>query len=110
MQLFSGLALSGLTLAAGLFAGGGSSLLFVALMIGVFLLTMLPQQRKQKQWNAMLAAIKTGDKVTTSGGIRGTVISVKDDAVVVRTSPDGIKLEFTKSAIAAVTTEEAAKS
>lgn len=42
--------------------------------------------------------------------MRGTVVSVKDDAVVVRTLPDGVKFEIVKTAIAAVTTEETAKS
>jgi preprotein translocase subunit YajC len=97
-------------LGVGLFGGASSSsLLFFALMIGVFAMMVLPQQRKQKQWNARLAAIKTGDKVTTSGGIRGTVISIKDDALVLRTSPDNIKLEFAKAAVSAVTTDDNAK-
>ena len=79
------------------------------LMVGVFyLLLFRPNQRKQKQWQEMLGKIKSGDKVTTNGGIRGTVLTVKDDAVIVRVQPDGVKLEFVKSAIAAVTTEDAA--
>jgi preprotein translocase subunit YajC len=56
----------------------------------------------------MLSQLKTGDRVTTNGGIRGTILSVKDDAVVLRVQPDGVKLEFVKNSIAAVTTDEAA--
>ena len=41
-------------------------------------------------------------------GIKGTVLTVKDDAVILRVQPDGVKLEFVKSAIAAVTTDEPA--
>ena len=92
------------------FAGGLASLgglpFFLLMIVAMYALLILPQQRKQKQWNAMLASIKTGDRVTTSGGIRGTVISVKDDVIVIRCAPDNIKLEFAKSAIAAVTTDE----
>jgi len=44
--------------------------------------------------------------VTTNGGIRGTVLTVKDDVVILRVQPDGVKLEFVKSAIATVTTDE----
>jgi preprotein translocase subunit YajC len=58
----------------------------------------------------MLAKLKSGDKVTTNGGLRGTVLTVKDEVVIVRVQPDGVKLEFVKSAISAVTTEEAAAS
>jgi preprotein translocase subunit YajC len=42
--------------------------------------------------------------VTTNGGIRGTIVSVKDDVLIVKTQPDGVKLEFVKSSVAAVTT------
>jgi preprotein translocase subunit YajC len=54
----------------------------------------------------MLSQLKNGDRVTTNGGIRGTIVSVKDDVVQLRVPPDNIKLEFVKSAIAAVTTPD----
>ncbi len=81
---------------------------FLLMIVAMYFLLIAPNQRKQKQWAAMLAKIKSGDKVTTNGGIRGTVVSVKDDLLVVKTAPDGVKLEFVKSAIAAVTTEDPA--
>jgi preprotein translocase subunit YajC len=65
-----------------------------------------PQQRKQKKWQQMLSQLKNGDRVTTNGGIRGVIVSVKDDTVLLRVAPDNIKLEFVKSAIAAVTTPD----
>jgi len=74
----------------------------------LYFLMIAPNQRKQKKWQEMLAQLKTGDRVTTNGGLRGTVLSVKDDVVVLRVQPDGVKLEFVKSAIAAVTTDEQA--
>lgn len=86
--------------------GGGLGFILPVVLIGFVLLTAIPQQRKQKQWNAMLGKLKSGDRVTTNGGIRGQIISLKDDAVVLRVQPDGVKLEFVKSAIASVTTEE----
>jgi preprotein translocase subunit YajC len=67
-----------------------------------------PNQKKQKKWQEMLGQLKSGDRVTTNGGMRGTVVSVKDDVVVLRVQPDGVKLEFVKNAIATVTTDEAA--
>jgi preprotein translocase subunit YajC len=78
-------------------------LLFFAVL---YFLMIAPNQKKQKKWAEMLGQLKSGDKVTTNGGIRGTVLTVKDDAVIVRVQPDGVKLEFVKSAIAAVTTDE----
>ena len=79
-------------------------------MIGVVYLMMIrPQQKKQTLWTQMLSDLKTGDKITTTGGIRGTIISLKDDALIIRVAPDGIKIEVVKSAIAAVTTQEEGK-
>src|ERR1700691_3708859 len=87
--------------------GAGFSLLLPVLMIGVVYLMMIrPQQKKQKVWAQMLSELKTGDRITTTGGIRGTIISLKDDSLIVRVAPDGIKIEVVKSAIASVTTQE----
>jgi len=84
-------------------------LLPILLFIPVFYLLLIrPQQKKQKQWQQMLGSIKTGDRVTTAGGLRGTILSIKDDAVVIRVSPDNLKLEIAKNAIASVTTQEGA--
>lgn len=89
-------------------SGGLSMILPLLLMIPLFyLFLMRPQQRKQKQWQEMLASIKTGDRVTTAGGIRGIILSIKDDAIIVRVAPDNLKIEIAKSAIASVTTQEA---
>src|ERR1035438_6904953 len=86
--------------------GGGFAMLPILLIIPVLYFVMIrPQQKKQKQWQQMLAAIKAGDRVTTAGGIRGIILSIKDDAIVIRVAPDGIKLEVSKNAIAAVTTD-----
>ena len=85
---------------------GGLGLILPVVLIGFVLLTALPQQRKQKAWNAMLGKLKSGDRVTTNGGLRGQIVSLKDDSVILRLQPDGLKLEFLRSAIASVTTEE----
>src|ERR1700733_7530188 len=75
------------------------------LMVGVFyLLLFRPNQRKQKQWQEMLNNLKIGDKITTTGGMRGTIVALRDDAIQLKLPPDGVKVEVVKSAIAAVTT------
>ena len=82
-------------------------MLLPLLLIPVLYLVMIrPQQKRQKQWQQMLGSIKAGDKVTTAGGIRGTIISIKDDAIIIKVAPDGIKMEVAKNAIASVTTQE----
>jgi preprotein translocase subunit YajC len=83
----------------------GGLALPILFFVALYFLMIVPNQRKQKKWQQMLAALKAGDRVTTNGGIKGTIITVKDDGVILRVQPDGIKLEFAKQAIAAVTTE-----
>jgi preprotein translocase subunit YajC len=80
----------------------------ILFFVVLYFLMIAPNQKKQKKWQEMLGQLKTGDRVTTNGGIRGTVLTVKDDIVILRIQPDGVKLEFVKSAIAAVTTDEQA--
>ena len=91
------------------FSGAGlgsfSSLpLLLLFMVAMYFFLVRPSQQKQKTWQEMLSKLKSGDQVTTNGGLRGTVISLKEDTVIVRVQPDGTKLEFVKSSIAAVTT------
>jgi preprotein translocase subunit YajC len=82
-------------------------MLLPLLLIPVLYFMMIrPQQKRQKQWQEMLSSVKSGDKITTSGGIRGTILSLKDDTVIIRVAPDNLKLEVAKSAIASVTTQE----
>jgi len=87
--------------------GSSAQLILLPLFFVLLYFVMIaPQQRKQKKWQQMLSQLKNGDRVTTNGGIRGVIVSVKDDAVLLRVAPDNIKLEFVKSAIAAVTTAD----
>jgi preprotein translocase subunit YajC len=89
-------------------ANYGQLLLPIAFFGLLYFLMIRPNQTKQKKWQEMLGQLKSGDKVVTNAGIRGTILSVKDDAVIIRVQPDGLKLEFVKSAIASVTTGEEA--
>jgi preprotein translocase subunit YajC len=91
--------------------GGGSiSWLGMAPLIFIFAIfyfvLIMPQQRKQKKWQHMLSELKTGDKVVTSGGIRGTIISLRDDSLQLRVPPDNLRLEVTRSSIVTVTTAD----
>jgi len=84
-----------------------SFLLMMGLMIGVFyFLLILPQQRRQKKWQQVVDTLKTGDKVTTSGGLRGTIIALKDDAIHLRVPPDNLRVEVTKASVMHVTTAD----
>ena len=90
-------------------AGGGNGIMMLLplLLIPVLYFMMIrPQQKRQRQWQEMLASIKTGDRITTAGGIRGIILSIKDEVIVIKVAPDGIKMEVAKNAIASVTTQD----
>jgi preprotein translocase subunit YajC len=91
-------------------AAGGMGWLGFAPLIFIFaifyFLLILPQQRRQKKWSAMLEGLKTGDKVTTSGGLRGTIMALKDDSVHLRVPPNNLVLEVTKASVTQVTTTD----
>ena len=90
-------------------AGIGSILPLVLIPVAFYFLLMRPNQQKQRNWQQMLSALKPGDRITTTGGIRGIVIALREDTLQIRVAPDNIKLEIVRSAIASVTTEEEKK-
>ena len=83
---------------------GPGSLIFIFAIF--YFLLILPQQRRQKKWTAMLDPLKTGDRVVTSGGLRGTIMALKDDSVHLRVPPNNIVVEVTKAAVTQVTTAD----
>ncbi len=75
-------------------------LLMTLAMFAIFyVLLILPTQRRQKKLQQMIAGLKTGDHVITAGGLRGTIINLKDDSVYLRLAPDQIKVEVLRSAV-----------
>ncbi len=79
---------------------------FIFLFGILYFVMILPQQRRQKKWTAMLDALKTGDRVVTSGGLRGTIVALKDDSVHLRVPPDNLRIEVTKASVTQVTTAD----
>lgn len=87
-------------------SGSTGSMMTTFIMFGLIILVFYfmiirPQNKKQKETQKMLDNLKKGDKVTTVGGIRGTVTNVKEDVIVLKVD-DNTTIEFNKSAIASV--------
>jgi len=79
----------------------------ILLIVVVFYFLLIrPQQSRQKKWQDMLTKLKPGDRITTSGGMRGVILSIKDDVIQLRIPPDNLRIEVVKSAIASVSQEE----
>ena len=74
---------------------------FILMFAVFYFLLIRPQQKKQKQRTAMLNQIKKGDKITTIGGLHGTVVELTDDTVIIRVN-DTTKLTFERSAISTI--------
>lgn len=84
-------------------AGSGdfmSTMLPMIVVMGVVMwfFSIRPQMKKQKEHNAMIAALKKGDRVLTQAGFFAEVISVNDDRIVVSLGDSG-RVEMAKSAI-----------
>jgi len=89
-------------------AGGGLGI-FLLLPLVFIAATFYFQQRKTKRWQELLGSLKNGDRVTTSGGIRGLVIAMKDDAIHLRVPPDNLRLEVMKSSVVSINREDEEK-
>jgi len=92
-----------------LFQGGFgalSGLLPMVLIIGVFYVLLIrPQQKRQRDLQATIAQLKAGDRIVTTGGVIGTITSVKDNSFLIRSAEKSI-LEIARPAIAGVDEEE----
>ena len=73
-----------------------------------YFVAMRPQQKRAKEHAALLKAVKAGDKISTTGGILGVVLSVKEKTVTIRSAD--AKLEITKAAIGEITERSTEKS
>ena len=98
-----------LTDAAG--ASMGSTVIMLVLMVAVFYFMLIrPENKRKKEAEQMRSSVRKGDKITTIGGVVGTVVDVKENNVVVETSADQVRIEFAKWAISSnETAAEAAK-
>ncbi len=73
----------------------------VVIIIAFYFILIRPQQKRQKERNAMLKAIEVGDKVVTIGGIHGNVVEMDDQTITLRVA-DNTRIKFERSAVNAV--------
>ena len=80
----------------------------ILLVVVFYFILIRPQQQRSKQQAKMISTLKSGDEVVTAAGIVGTVVSVKDKTVTIRSAD--AKFEVTKASIAEVTPKESGAS
>lgn len=83
---------------------GSASLLsmllpFVILIAVFYFLLIRPENKKKKAAAKMRSELAVGDEITTIGGVVGTICQVKEDTIIIETSADRVRMEFTKWAI-----------
>jgi preprotein translocase subunit YajC len=79
----------------------GMLLPIIGMLLIFYFLMIRPQQKRQKEVQKMLSAIKKGDRVVTASGMYGTVSGVRDDVLVLQIA-DNVKVEMVKNAITSV--------
>jgi len=93
--------------------GGGFSTMLIplGLMFAImYFMVIMPQQRQRKKVQAMLAELKSGDKVITNGGIYGTISGIDGDSAILKISSEPqVKIRISRAAIAQVEASEDAK-
>ena len=92
-------------------AGMGSTLIMLVMMIAIFYFMLIrPENKRKKEAEQMRSSVRKGDKITTIGGIVGTVVDVKENNIVIETSADQVRIELAKWALSSnETAAEAAK-
>ena len=78
---------------------GGTVIMLVAMFAIFYFMLIRPENKRKKEAEQMRSAVKTGDRVTTIGGVVGVVVNVKDDKFVLETGADQVRIEFAKWAL-----------
>lgn len=76
------------------------SIVMLVLLLAVFYFILIrPENKRKKQAQEMRDNLKKGDKITSIGGIVGTIVKVDNDTIVIETSEDRVRVELTKWAV-----------
>lgn len=82
-----------------------SILYIVALFAILYFLMIRPQQQRQKRHQEMIKSLRPDDRVTTVGGIFGTIVKLKEDSIILRIA-DNVRIEVLKNSISQVISKE----
>ena len=83
-------------------------IMFVPMILILYFMMIRPENKRKKEAEAMRNALKVGDEIVTIGGLRGTVVSVKDEKFVIESGADQVRIELEKWALSVNETATAA--
>ncbi|RKI70638.1 preprotein translocase subunit YajC [bacterium 1xD42-67] len=75
------------------------ALMIVLMFAMVYFLMIRPENKRKKEAQNLRDSLKVGDVITTIGGIVGTICKVDESTIVIETSADRVRIEFTKWAV-----------
>ena len=78
---------------------GGTMIMMVAMLALMYFMLIRPENKRKKEAEEMRASVRSGDRVTTIGGVTGVVVDVKEDKFVLETGADRVRIEFAKFAL-----------
>ena len=78
---------------------GGTMIMMVAMLALMYFMLIRPENKRKKEAEEMRASVRSGDRVTTIGGVTGVVVDVKEDKFVIETGADRVRVEFAKFAL-----------
>ena len=78
---------------------GTTVVMMVAMLALMYFMLIRPENKRKKEAEEMRAALKSGDVITTIGGVKGVVVDVKEDKFVLETGADRVRIEFAKFAL-----------
>ena len=89
-------------------AGMGSTVVMLVIMVAIFYFMLIrPENKRKKEAEQMRSGLRNGDKITTIGGIVGTIVDIKENNIVIETSADRVRMELAKWAVSTNETAEA---
>ena len=78
---------------------GTCVIMMVGMLALMYFMLIRPENKRKKEAEQMRASLKTGDSVTTIGGVTGVVVDVKEDKFVLESGADRVRIEFAKFAL-----------
>ena len=78
---------------------GSGLIMMIAMLVIMYFMVIRPDNKRKKEAEEMRASVKTGDNITTIGGVMGVVVDVKEDKFVIETGADRVRVEFAKFAL-----------
>ena len=71
----------------------------IIMTVALYLLLVIPQNKKKKEFSRMINSLQVMDEIITNGGILGKIVKITEESIILETGPDNIKIELDKSGV-----------